>query len=103
MKIRIAVLFVALGLLYACNQNMEETSTRETLQDAPRPAADPNARPFAAAGGGDGDKMKVPPFVKAYFMHMWVEALYSTPQNNTPNPNWQSPLKDPENVRVWCT
>ena len=33
-------------------------------------------------------------------MHMWVEALYSTPGNKHPNPNWQSPLKDPENGRV---
>jgi hypothetical protein len=45
----------------------------------------------------------VPPFVKAYFMHMWVEALYSTPQNKHPNPSWQSPLKDPVDGRVWCT
>jgi hypothetical protein len=46
---------------------------------------------------------EVPPFVKAYFMHMFVEALYGTPGNKNPNPNWQSPLKDPVNSRVWCT
>ena len=34
---------------------------------------------------------------------MWVEALYSVPQNKHPNPKWQSPLQDPVNGRVWCT
>ena len=49
--------------------------------------------------------MQVPPFVKAFFMHTWVEALYGPglPPNKNPNPNWQSPLKDPVNGRVWCT
>jgi hypothetical protein len=46
---------------------------------------------------------KVPPFVKVYFMHQFVEALYSVPKNSQPNPNWKSPLKDPVNGRVWCT
>ena len=52
---------------------------------------------------GAGMDDDVPPFVKAYFMHMWVEALYSPPQNNNPNPDWESPLIDPVNGRVWCT
>ena len=95
---------VVLGLLVSgcANQNMEIVSDGETLADSPRPVADPNARPLAMLGATD-DKMKVPPFVKAYFMHMWVEALYSTPQNKKPNPSWQSPLLDPVNGRVWCT
>ena len=45
----------------------------------------------------------MPPFVKAFFMHTWVEALYSVPANNNPNPDWTSPLLDPVNDRVWCT
>ncbi len=102
MKISLIALIVV-GLLFAgcANQNMEVVSNGESLADSPRPVADPNARPLAMAGAAD--EPKVPPFVKAYFMHMWVEALYSTPQNKHPNPNWQSPLLDPVNGRVWCT
>jgi hypothetical protein len=100
MKFRIA-LFVAL-LLAGCSQNIEVVNSGERLEDAPKPAADPNAAPLARAGADEGEP-KIPPFVKAYFMHMWVEALYSKPQNKHPNPNWQSPLKDPDNGRVWCT
>ena len=81
---------------------MEVSSSGETLADSPRPVVDPRARPLAAAGDAE-DKMKIPPFVKAYFMHMWVEALYSVPQNKNPKPGWQSPLLDPVNGRVWCT
>jgi hypothetical protein len=93
-------------LLSGCSQNIEVANSGERLADSPKPVADSNAAPLArpgAAGDQPADQPKVPPFVKAYFMHMWVEALYSTPQNKHPNPAWQSPLKDPVNGRVWCT
>jgi len=100
MRIR---LFLLLALLMAgCSQNMEVVNSGERLEDSPKPAADPKAAPLARAGEA-AEEPKIPPFVKAYFMHMWVEALYSTPQNKHPNPSWQSPLKDPVNGRVWCT
>ena len=99
MKFRF-VLFLTL-FLAGCSQNVEMVNSGERLEDSPKPAADSSAAPLARAGSTD--EPKIPPFVKAYFMHMWVEALYSTPQNKHPNPNWQSPLKDPENGRVWCT
>ena len=99
MKFRF-VLFLTL-LLAGCSQNVEMVNSGERLEDS-RPVADSGAAPLARAGSTD-DAPKIPPFVKAYFMHMWVEALYSTPQNKHPNPNWQSPLKDSENGRVWCT
>jgi hypothetical protein len=89
-------------LLAGCSQNIELVNSGERLEDSPKPKlgsdAAPLARPEASA-----DVKDIPPFVKAYFMHMWVEALYSPPQNKHPNPSWQSPLKDPENGRVWCT
>ena len=94
-------LFLTL-LLAGCSQNMEVVNSGERLEDSPKPASDPNATPLARSAGEE-DQPKIPPFVKAYFMHMWVEALYSKPQNKNPNPKWQSPLKDPENGRVWCT
>jgi hypothetical protein len=100
MKVRF-VLFLTL-LLAGCSQNVEMVNSGERLEDSPKAAADSGAAPLARAGS-TGDEPKIPPFVKAYFMHMWVEALYSTPQNQHPNPSWQSPLKDPENGRVWCT
>ena len=99
MKFRFVLLFAL--LLAGCSQNIEVVSSGERLEDSPKPAADSNAAPLARAGSDD--QPKIPPFVKAYFMHMWVEALYSTPQNKHPNPAWQSPLKDPVNGRVWCT
>ena len=99
MKFRF-VLFLTL-LLAGCSRNVEMVNSGERLEDSPKAAADSGA-PLARAGS-TGDEPKIPPFVKAYFMHMWVEALYSTPQNKHPNPSWQSPLKDPENGRVWCT
>jgi hypothetical protein len=101
MKFRFFVLVLAL-LVAGCSQNVEEVASGERLEDSPKPKADANAAPLARAGANE-DEPKIPPFVKAYFMHMWVEALYSTPQNKNPNPKWQSPLKDPENGRVWCT
>jgi hypothetical protein len=100
MKFRF-VLFLTL-LLAGCSQNVEMVNSGERLEDSPKAVADSSAAPLARAGS-TGDEPKIPPFVKAYFMHMWVEALYSTPQNKHPNPSWQSPLKDPENGRVWCT
>ena len=99
----IILFFVSFGLLIAagCNQNSEVVSTGERLEDSPKLAVDPNARPLAREG--EEGESKIPPFVKAYFMMTWVEALYSTPANQHPNPNWQSPLKDPVDGRVWCT
>ena len=97
--------FIIIGLaafvLASCSQNMEVVRSGERLEDSPKPVADPNAAPLA--GPDAGGQPQIPPFVKAYFMHMWVEALYSTPGNKHPNPNWESPLKDPVNGRVWCT
>ena len=104
MKCRFLV-FLTL-LLAGCSQNIEVVNSGERLEDSPKPVADSNpaplARPGSAAAPGE-DQPKIPPFVKAYFMHMWVEALYGTPGNKHPNPKWQSPLKDPVNGRVWCT
>src|SRR5262245_21111026 len=108
-------LMVTLLLLAGCNQNMESVKTDETLENSPKPAVDPDARPLArpdaigtppsegAPGRGKMSSDDVPPFVKAYFMHNFVEALYSKPKNFNPNPKWESPLKDPEKGRVWCT
>ena len=92
-------LFLMLG---SCNQNMETVRNGEALTDSPKQAASANARPLAQPGG-DAPQLQVPPFVKAFFMHQFVEALYSTPKNFNPNPKWVSPLSDPENGRVWCT
>jgi len=101
------ILIISFLLLYGCNQNIELVSNGETLDSAAKPVVDPNARPLARADGagpmagtGMGD---VPPLVKAYFMHNYVEALYSTPKNFNPNPRWESPLKDSQKGRVWCT
>jgi hypothetical protein len=101
MKFRF-LLILALCLA-GCSQNIEKVNTGERLSDSPKPAADPNATPLAHEGGAVEQEPDVPPFVKAFFMHTWVEALYSPPKNKNPNPNWQSPLKDPVNGRVWCT
>jgi len=90
-------------LIAGCSQNIEVVSSGERLEDSPKPAADPNAAPLARTASDKEDQPKIPPMVKAYFMHMWVAALYSRPENKHPNPNWQSPLKDPANGRVWCT
>src|SRR5262245_65430278 len=89
-------------LLAGCSQNIEVVDSGERLEDSPKPTADPNSAPLTHAGAAEQEP-EVPPFVKAFFMHTWVEALYSTPKNKNPNPNWQSPLKDTENGRVWCT
>jgi hypothetical protein len=96
------VFFLTL-LLAACSQNMDVAGAGERLEDSPKPVADTNATPLAHPGAAAEQEPKIPPFVKAFFMHTWVEALYSVPQNKKPNPNWQSPLKDPVNGRVWCT
>ncbi len=96
---RSSVLLISLALLLSsCNQNMQP-GNGELLSDSKPPAKASNPRPLASEDG----EMKIPPFVKAYFMHQFVEALYSTPKNFNPNPDWSSPLKDPENGRVWCT
>src|SRR2546422_11569973 len=102
MKFRcLIVISLTVLVLAGCSQNIEVVNSGERLEDSPKPVVDPNAAPLARAGAAD--KSEIPPFVKAYFMHMWVEALYSTPQNKHPNPNWKSPLEDPVNGRVWCT
>jgi hypothetical protein len=101
MKTFSLVLIVAALLLSGCNQNMEVVNSGETLENSPKPAADPNARPLA--GAADEEEIQVPPFVKAFFMHTWVESLYMPPPNKNPNPSWESPLIDPVNGRVWCT
>jgi hypothetical protein len=100
MKFRFLLIFAL--LLAGCSQNMEVVNSGERLEDSPKPTPDSNAVPLARPEAS-ADVKDIPPFVKAYFMHMWVEALYSPPQNKHPNPSWQSPLKDPENGRVWCT
>jgi len=104
------ILFVvSLFLLVGCNQNVTTVNTGERLEDAPPINVNPNDRPLAGPapempGGGErGMEGRVPPFLKVFFMHQFVEALYSVPKNKQPNPNWQSPLKDPANGRVWCT
>ena len=95
----LAVLVLPLFFVAACNQNMEAVSTGERLEDAPPPAVS-TAPPFASSADGEPE---VPPFVKAFFMHTWVEALYSVPANGNPNPRWASPLLDPVDGRVVCT
>jgi hypothetical protein len=106
----IVMLLTLILLLAGCDQNVTRVGGNERLEDAPPIKVDPNAKPLAGAAGpmGGGEEIpgmegKVPPFVKVFFMHQFVEALYSVPKNKQPNPNWQSPLKDPENGRVWCT
>ena len=105
----LVVLLTSLLLLAGCDQNVTRVGGNERLEDAPPIKVDPNAKPLAGAAmpvGGEeipGMEGKVPPFVKVFFMHQFVEALYSVPKNKQPNPNWQSPLKDAENGRVWCT
>jgi len=97
-------------LLAGCDQNVVRVSGGEKLEDAPPITVDPSARPLAVPEGagpaGDaipGMEGKTPPFLKVFFMHQFVEALYSVPKNKHPNPKWESPLKDPANGRVWCT
>jgi hypothetical protein len=95
-------------LLIACDQNSDRVGSGERWEDKPPIKVDPNARPLAGAEPPAGEEIpgmegRVPPFVKVFFMHQFVEALYSIPKNQSPNPNWQSPLKDPVNGRVWCT
>jgi hypothetical protein len=109
--IRSLVLLLSLTLLLpGCDQNVKRVGGNERFEDAPPIKVDPNAKPLAGAAvpvGGEelppAMQGKVPPFVKVFFMHQFVEALYSVPKNRHPNPKWQSPLKDPENGRVWCT
>src|SRR5437016_14137046 len=94
MKLRSLIWIGTLAVLLAsCSQHMEVVNSGERLEDSPKPAADTNATPLARRSAEE--KSDLPPFVKAYLMHMWVEALYSTPQNNHPNPSWQPPLQDP--------
>lgn len=81
---------------------MDPISTGERLEDATTIKASPS--PFAQSPPFSGmEENGAPPFVKAFFMHTWVEALYSRPMNQNPNPDWTSPLLDPIDGRVWCT
>ncbi|HTG73288.1 MAG TPA: hypothetical protein VMB70_05945 [Terriglobia bacterium] len=104
---RISIFLPLLLLLAGCDQNVTRVSSGERFEDAPPLSVDPEARPLAGAepdlNAIPGMEGKVPPFVKVFFMHQFVEALYSVPKNKHPNPKWESPLKDPENGRVWCT
>ena len=102
---KILLLLTPALLLAGCDQNVTRVGGNERLEDAPPIKVDPNAKPLAgaAAEGMPAMKGKVPPFIKVFFMHQFVEALYSTPKNEHPNPKWESPLKDPANGRVWCT
>src|SRR5258708_7480183 len=98
-KVRKSALIVLLfTLLSSCNQNMS-SGNGEPLANAPKPVANVNPRPLAQPGSDIQTTTQVPPFVKAFFMHQYVEALYSTPKNFNPNPNWASPLADPVNGR----
>jgi hypothetical protein len=103
----ICLLLSLVLLLVACDQNVTRVSTGERLEDAPPIDVAPSALPADAAAEAfnqiPGMEGRVPPFVKVFFMHQFVEALYSVPQNQHPNPKWESPLKDPVNGRVWCT
>jgi len=85
MKFRFLLLFVL--LLAGCSQNVEFVNSGERLEDSPKPAPDSNAAPLARPEAS-ADAKDIPPFVKAYFMHMWVEALYSSSQNKHLNPSW---------------
>jgi hypothetical protein len=80
MKICYFALMSLVLLASACNQNLEVVNSGERLEDSRKPIADPNARPLARAGDDASGEREIPPFVKAYFMHTWVEALYSKPQ-----------------------
>ena len=93
-------------LIAACNQNIERISDGPRLEDGPQregPLASPLTMPEFSAGDEEGEEADAPPFVKAFFMHTWVEALYSLPTNRNPKSHWNSPLIDPVNGRVWCT
>jgi hypothetical protein len=109
-KRQIRGVWVVVALVAAgCSQNIDTVSNGERLEDSTVPERiGGNPLLFTEAemaereseGGMDDE---VPPFVKAFFMHTWVEALYGPPANNNPNPTWSSPLLDPVNNRVWCT
>ena len=106
----ILILVSLIILLAGCDQNVARVSGGERLEDASPIEVDPEARPLAGgavpelpADAIPGMEGRVPPFLKVFFMHQFVEALYSVPKNQHPNPNWESPLKDPVNGRVWCT
>ena len=105
MKLRVlSGIFVL--LIAACNQNIERISDGPRLEDGPQreaPLASPFTMPEFSAGGEEGEEADAPPFVKAFFMHTWVEALYSVPANRNPKSDWSSPLIDPVDGRVWCT
>jgi hypothetical protein len=103
--------FVALAFcvaLVACDQNVERVNSDERLENAPpvqpsQPSAPGEAPALADAADRMSGNPQRMPLYKVFFMHQFVEALYSTPKNQQPNPKWASPLKDPANNRVWCT
>ena len=95
-------LVIAFSLVLAsCNQNIEYVDSSEGPADSPPTGS--LLTMTSGPGEADAGEREVLPFVKAYFMHTWVEALYSVPANKNPNPDWTSPLIDPVGNRVWCT
>ena len=109
MKKKLVSVVLLAAFAAGCDQNVTRVSGGESLEDAAPIKVDPDARPLAGNAPALSDEQipgmegKVPPFLKVFFMHQFVEALYSVPKNKQPNPKWESPLKDPVNGRVWCT
>ena len=90
MQMRVMAILVGLCLaLTACSQNIEKVSNGERIENAPKIETSANEKPLALPEGSPGGEPEVPPFVKAYFMHQFVKALYSVPGNQQPNPNWK--------------
>jgi hypothetical protein len=103
---RALLVALCLAFLGGCNQNASDVPEGSTLAESPKPVAE-NPRPLAGANAGEGAPRGMRDVEKtiatAFFMHRFVEALYSVPKNPEPNPKWSSPLKDPDKGRVWCT
>ena len=103
-RVIVSIALLAAGI-YGCNQNIQKVDSGERLEDAPPIAAAPalpelTEEDIASRMTGAPERM---PIYKVFFMHRFIEALYSVPKNSQPNPDWKSPLKDPVNDRVWCT
>ena len=90
-------------ILSSCNQNMETVRNGEALSASPKTGCQHQCASARHSHGGDA-MPDVPPFVKAYFMHQFVEALYSTPQNFNPNPKWAThAVRSRKRTGVDCT
>ena len=62
-------LFVLALPLSGCSQNIEVVNSGETLEDSPKPAADPNVKPLAAAAANaEGED----PAVREGVLHAYV-------------------------------